>query len=417
MSEKLAIHGGAPVFEGSFPHWPIVDDADRAALIDAMDGGVWGLGGVRSKQFRDAWAKFTGAHYAITTSSGTTALICAMRGLGIGAGAEVIIPAYTFQATATAILQLNAIPVFADIEPGNFCLDASAVESAITDRTRAIMPVHVAGCPADMDALIAIAEKQHLPIIEDACQAHGAAWRGRGVGSIGAAGAFSFQSSKNLAAGEGGAVTTSDAAIAGVASASRNCGTPDAGLESAPLAGANYRMTEFQAALLLSQMRRLPEQIARREENAAVLDRELGDVPGIRPLIRDERVTVHAHHLYIFRYSTDVFAGASRAAFIRALQAEGIPCHGGYQPLYRASFLADALRGTNEGWRHFSDRMYEHLRLPVTESACSDAIWLTQRLLLSDRAQIQAIVDAVAKIHQHRSELAKEGQRTEDGGC
>ena len=398
---QLAVNGGRPVFVGEFPAWPVVDDADRAALTGVLDSGVWGIGGTQQGAFEKEWASFVGSRHAVLTSSGSTALMSALRACGVEPGDEVIIPAYTFQATATAVLYLGAVPIFADIEAGGLCLDPDAVEAAITSRTRVIMPVHVAGRPADMDRFTFLAEKHGLSLIEDACQAHGAAWRDRRVGSIGQAGAFSFQSTKNLCAGEGGIVTTSDPRVAGLANAVHNCGSAGAGLTAEPTVGTNYRMTEFQAALLRSQMRRLPDQIRVREANARTLDQELAKIPGMMPLSRDERITTHAHHLYVFRYDSRA-CGVPRRSFLRALNGEGIPCHGGYEPLYRAPFLSE---GLNAFPHARTGPRYPNLDLPVTETACHEAVWLTQRLLLSSPDRIQAIIDAVAKVYEYRGEL------------
>jgi len=384
----------------------VVEDTDREALLEVLNSGVWGIGGTKQAHFEENWSEFTHSRYTVTTSSGSTALVCALRALEIGPGDEVIIPAYTFQATASSILLTNAVPVFADVD-SSLCLSPAAAEAAITPRTRALMPVHVAGCPADMDGLKRVAEKHNLTLIEDACQAHGAAWRGQPVGSIGAAGAFSFQSSKNLPAGEGGAVTTSNPLTAARSAAVRNCGNALAGLETDALVGTNFRLTEFQAALLLSGLKRLPAEIALRERNAATLDEQLAKIEGILPLPRAEGVTTHAHHLYIFRYRREVFGGAPRSAFIRALQAEGIPCHGGYQPLYRAPFLSDAAHRTKTGFRDQDAGGYGDLYLPETELACTEAVWLTQRLLLGSDEQTGRIIEAVQKIRDQSRELLK----------
>ncbi len=394
MREKLAIEGGGPVRTDPFPSWPVFDHREEEALIEVVRSGQWGvLTGMKVKEFEARFAEFQAARYGICVVNGTAALEIAMRAAGIGPGDEVITTPYTFIATASAALLVGALPVFVDIDPETYLLDVTKVEEVIIERTKALVPVHIGGCPADMDAIMDIASRHGLQVIEDACQAWGAEWKGRRVGAIGHLGAFSFQASKNITAGEGGIIVTNDAPLADRCWSLHNVGRLKGGAwYEHEILGWNYRMTEWQGAVLLVQLERLPEQIARRSRNAAYLAGELGGIEGIRPLTIDERVTQHAWHLFIFRYEADRFGGLSRDAFIEALNAEGIPCSAGYRPLNRSRAILEA---TNT---------VAPTSCPVAERACyEEAVWLPQNVLLGTRQDMDQIVEAVAKIQRAKS--------------
>ncbi|MBI3911809.1 MAG: DegT/DnrJ/EryC1/StrS family aminotransferase [Armatimonadetes bacterium] len=399
---RLAIEGGTPIRSKPWPAWPVWDEGEIEALASVVRSGKWfGPSGTQVNAFAGRWAAYCGARYAAPCTNGTQALEIALRAAGVRVGDEVIIPPYTFIATASSVVQVNAVPVFADIDPDSYNLDPQAAEAAITGRTRAILVVHIGGCPADMDAFRALAERRGLVLLEDAAQAHGARWRGQHVGALGQAGTFSFQASKNLNAGEGGCVVTNDEDCYLAASSLINVGrVPGGQWYQHGLLSGNYRMTEWQAALLLAQLRRLDEQTARRNENALYLARQLAEIPGIAPLKRDERVTCHAYHLFIFRYDASAFRGLPRDEFLRALAAEGIPCSRGYHPLYRSdAFRVDAATHPFAGARD-----YRSLYLPVVERACDEeACWLTQSMLLAERQDMDDIVAAIRKIQATRS--------------
>jgi dTDP-4-amino-4,6-dideoxygalactose transaminase len=366
-------------------------------MAEVVRSGRWfSAGESRVKEFGDRFAKFHDARFGAPCTNGTQAIEVALRAVGVKAGDEVIVPPYTFIATASACVAVNAVPVFADIDPDTYNLDPSAAEAAITRRTTAVIAVHVAGCPADLDAFRELTARRGLRLVEDAAQAHAAAWRGRRVGAHGDAGTFSFQASKNLNAGEGGIILTDQPEVYERTWSLINVGRVREGgrYEHALLSG-NYRMTEWQGALLLSQMRRLEEQSRRRSESALYLARQLEEIPGIRPLKRDARVTCHAYHLFIFRYSAEEFGGLSRQEFLRALGAEGVPCSPGYTPLYRS----EAFRPDRATHPFAGERDYTAVRCPVAEHVCSEeAIWLTQPLLLGARSDVDDIVSAVRKI-------------------
>jgi dTDP-4-amino-4,6-dideoxygalactose transaminase len=387
---ELAINGGSPVRTKPFATWPVWDDSDIAALAEVVRSGNWGIGGDRGQRFEEEFAKFQHAQYCVAVANGTLALEIAVRAVGVEPGDEVIVPPYTFIATAGACLMVNTVPVFVDIEPDTYNLDPAEIEPAITDRTRAIIAVHIAGCPADMDGIMAIARKHNLKVIEDAAQAHAAEWRGRRVGAIGDIGTFSFQSSKNLNAGEGGACVTDSQELFQLCWSLKNVGRARGGeWYQHPLLGSNYRMTEFQAALLSNQLQRVPAQAQRRTENAAYLTQQLDQVDGIRPLRVDERVTSHAYHLYIFRYDACAFAGLPRADFIAALNAEGIGCSAGYVPLYKEQAFRNP--GVYSAAFKLASRKidYDQVCCPVCEKACAqEAAWLYQAWLIGDRRDI-----------------------------
>jgi dTDP-4-amino-4,6-dideoxygalactose transaminase len=397
LTSQLAIHGGAPVRQEPWPSWPEWDEADAQAVADVVRSGEWfSMSGTRVRAFGEAFAAYHSARFGAPCTNGTQALEIALRSVGVQAGDEVIVPPYTFIATASACVQVNAVPVFADIEPETYNLDPRAAEAAITEHTRAIIAVHIAGCPANLDAFQELAKRRGLRLIEDSAQAHGAEWRGRRVGAHGDAGTFSFQASKNLNAGEGGIVLTDQPEVYDRAWSLIHVGrVREGGWYQHELLSGNYRMTEFQAALLLSQMRRLEEQTRRRNDNALYLAQQLEEIPGIRPLARDERITCHAYHLFIFRYDSEPFGGLPRQEFLRALNAEGVPCSPGYTPLYREH----AFQPSPETHPFAGNRDYHAVRCPVAERACTEeGVWLTQPLLLGTHRDMDDIVASIRKI-------------------
>jgi len=261
----LAIDGGTPVRTQRFPAWPVWGQEERDSLLAALDSGVWGIGSPAIEQFEREFDALQGAKHCISVPNGTIAIEVAARAASVTYGDEVIVPPYTFVATASAILTVGGMPVFADIDPDTYQIDAACAERLITERTRAIVPVHIGGGPADMDAVMDVARRHNLMVIEDCAQAHLASWKGKGVGSIGDLGTFSFQSSKNITAGEGGAVTSDDDRLNDRAWSFHNVGRVREGAwYQHEVLGGNSRMGAWAAAVLLAQMRRAPEQLARR---------------------------------------------------------------------------------------------------------------------------------------------------------
>jgi len=409
MSE-LALLGGSPVVAEPLPQWPPHRELVAAAVQEVALSDHWGaVDGPRKLQLESRFAAFQDAAHGLAVSNGTVSLEIALRALGIGSGDEVIVPAYTFLATATTVLTVNALPVFVDVID-TACIDPAAVEAAITPRTRAIIAVHLGGQSADLTALTAIADRYGLALIEDAAQAHGAAWEGQGVGSRGAFGSFSFQASKNLTAGEGGFLTTNDADLADLAWSFHNCGRSRTGKwYEHDVLGGNHRMTEFQAATVLTLLDKLPEQVERREAAAAHLAAGLAEVGGLTPGARDPRATTHAFHIYQMTYDPGAFGGLSRARFVEALTAEGVECSGGYgvelnrQPVFaRANFDR---RATSYDPDQANVR-YAELDLPVTRRLCAEAVWFYQTMLLAPDSYLDRVLEAIAKVRAGAAVLA-----------
>jgi dTDP-4-amino-4,6-dideoxygalactose transaminase len=397
MKETLAIDGGSPVRQKAFPTWPIWDDNEEKQLLEVLHSGNWGiLTGSKVHAFERAFADYQQAKYGVCVVNGTAALEVAMRAIDITPGDEVITTPYTFIATINAALLVGAIPILVDVDPETFCIDVDQIEDAITPRTKAILPVHIAGHPADMDAILAIAEKHGLRVVEDACQSWGAEWRGRRVGALGDLGTFSFQASKNITAGEGGIIVTNDDRLEELVWSLHNVGRYKGGLWYEHVrTGWNYRMTEWQGAILLAQLERTDELARRRERNASYLTKKLKAIPGIHPLEVDPRVTRHGRHIFIFRYQSQAFGDLPREKFLKALQAEGIPCAPGYVPLNQSPALLDGLKRLQT----FLEDVPQPRSCPVAERLCTqEAVWLTQNMLLGDEQDMDDIVQAIAKI-------------------
>ncbi len=410
--QPLALMGGKPVRNQPFPSWPVFADNEERAWMDVLRKGKWcRTDGVYADRFEELWARTLGAKHCVAVANGTSALVTSLAALGVGPGDEVIVPPYTFVATINAVLMHHALPVFVDTDPETFQIDARRVESAITENTRCIMPVHLGGAAADLDAILAIAARHKIPVIEDACQAHLAEWRGKKLSTLAALGCFSFQASKNLNSGEGGAILTSSDELYEQCRSFQNNGRgqPGAGF-SYVRNGANLRMTEFQAALLLQQATRLDEQSRRREQNAAYLTELLREIPGIAPARMYEGCTRNAYHLYMFRYDSSQFAGLPRSKFIKALSAEGIPSSSGYSPLYREPFLKNTLQSRAYQAIYSPQRIstyLEQINCPANDRLCEAAVWLTQNMLLGPRSDMDQIAEAVRKIQKNAEALVQ----------
>ena len=392
------------------PIWPLVNAADETALIDVLRSGRWGrtAGGKRVTTFEASFARRMQARHCIATSSGTTALLTALGALNIGPGDEVILPAYTFVATFNSITASFALPIFADCAAATFQVDPKSVATALSPATRLILPVHIGGSPADLDALTELARSRHLPLIEAACQAPLAEWRGQPVGTQGLGGCFSFQASKNLTAGEGGAILTNDDAFADQC---YNYHTPGGG-RPAPSSGrgANYRLTEFQAALLTSQMARLESQAQTRDANAAHLTALLRQIPGITPAALTPGSTRSAWHLYMFRYEARAFSGLTRAKFIQALAKQGVAVSSGYARLNTSAHVL-ALAENPHYQRIYGKTALKHWlernACPVNDRLVEEALWLPQTKLLTDRAEMERIASVIADVQKRAGDLAR----------
>jgi dTDP-4-amino-4,6-dideoxygalactose transaminase len=401
MKKDLAINGGTKTIDKDFS-WPLFDESEINAVTDVVRSGKWGNPdcGDMVKEFEDEFAAFCGAKYALTCVNGSVALRLALIASGVKPGDEVIIPPYTFIATSTIVLEANCVPVFVDIDPDTYNLDPRKIEAAITNRTRAIIPVHFAGQACEMDEIMTIAKKHNLKVIEDACHGHGAEYKGKKLGSIGDAGCFSFQSSKNLTSGEGGMVITNDENLFDMMNSLRNVGRVKGGqwYEHHYL-GCNYRMTQLQVALLASQLKKLKEQTAKRHQNGTYLNSLLEKIDGIKPLERGKGETVHSYHIYIFKYDKSKFNNLAKAEFAKMLAAEGVPCFMGYpEPLYRQPLFQD---------KNFmcyaipEEVSYKKVTCPVTEKACyEEAVWILQHGMLGPKEDMEKFAEAILKIQR-----------------
>lgn len=409
-TDKLALLGGKPVRNTKFPSWPVIQDNDEKAWMEVLRKGRWNrLDGTCAAQFEQAWATQLGAKHCLATANGTSALFIALNALGIGPGDEVLVPPYTFVATVNAVLLQHALPVFVDTDPETFQMDARKIEAAITERTRCILPAHIGGSAADMDAILEIARKRKLPVIEDACQAHLGEWRNRKLSTLGELGCFSFQASKNLNSGEGGAIMTNDPDLLSRCQSFHNNGRGEAGAGFQYVRnGCNLRITEFQAALLLAQLTRLADQARTREQNAAYLTKHLAGVPGIVPARMYEGCTRNAYHLYMFRYDKANFSNLPRATFLKAMRAEGIPCSGGYTPLNKEPFLKHTLDSRAYRSLYSTKQIGDYEarnHCPVNDKVCEEAVWFTQTMLLGPREDMDQIIEAAGKIQKQSAGL------------
>jgi dTDP-4-amino-4,6-dideoxygalactose transaminase len=412
-AERPALLGGRPVRGAPFPSWPVIDGREEKALSDVLQSGKWfRLEGTTVSRFEEAYARLTGARHCIATANGTSALFAALAALDVSPGDEVVLQPYTFVATLNVIFLHYALPIFVDSDPETFQMDANKLEGALTERTAVVMPVHLGGNACDLDKVLEVAGRRKVPVLEDACQAHLGEWRGRKLGTLGAAGCFSFQASKNLNSGEGGAILTGDDALAERCWAFHDNSRARRGRPAPPLGGrgANLRLTEFQAGLLLAQMTRVEEQSKTREGNALYLTRQLREIPGILPARMYEGCTRNAYHLYMFRYRPEPFAGLPRARFLEALRAEGVPCGPGYTPMNREKYVAATL--ASRAYRRIYPKEVlagwaERNRCPANDRLCGEAVWLTQTMLLGARQDMDDIAAAVRKIQASAADLAK----------
>lgn len=410
-----AVLGGQKIRTKGWPGWPIWDVAtDEEPVVKVLRSGVWSRAAVVS-EFEKKWAETIGSKRCLAVVNGTNALIAAMVQLGIGGGDEVLVPPYTFIATVIAILQTGAMPVFVDTDPDTFQIDHNKIEEKITPRTRAILPVHILGFPADMIKIMAIAKKHNLLVVEDACQAWLAEIDHKKVGTFGNAGCFSFQNSKNIPIGEGGAIVSDDEEFMDRCYSYHNYGDPygsiiGAAASETVMAGTKIRMTEYQAEIGLVQLKRLEAQTTLRNNNAEYLRSQIKSIPGIIPYKYNDRVTRAAFHLFPFRYRKEEFAGLSRGEFLKALDAEGIPCSGGYTPLNKMPYLKNVMNTKNFMLMYPKEMLdygkyMERNQCPQNDRLCEEAVWFTQNLLLGDKSDMDDIARAIERIQRNASKI------------
>jgi dTDP-4-amino-4,6-dideoxygalactose transaminase len=418
-SEALvpALLGGTPVRTRPFPAWPVWGEADEKAVVPVLRSGVWS----RSRLVTEAEKKFArlmGTEYCLLTTNGTSALVTALHALGVGAGDEVITTPYTFVATIHAVLLNNALPVFADVDPDTWQIDARKIAAKVTKRSAAILPVHIIGGVCDMDGVNAVARKHGLKVVEDACEAHLAEWKHRKVGTLGDLGCFSLQNGKALTCGEGGAIVGNDERTMDLCYAFHNLGRPhgksmphDRG--GHPVLGSKCRMAEYQASILMTQMERVEEQMRRRNENADYLSARLAEIPGIVPRREHPDATRTSYYYYGFRYKRERFDGLPRDRFLAALGAEGIPASKGLgviegNPMPRegvleSTFASKTFRRIYPGLG--IERYREENSCLECDRLCEETVGFHQRLLLGARSDMDDIYSAVLKIHENRQKL------------
>jgi len=401
--------GGRAVRTEDYPSWPVWDDSERALLSGTLEAGGWWQGdGERAQTFANDFAAYHSARFGLAMTNGTHTIEAALAACDVGEGDEVIVPGMTFVASASAVLAVNATPVLVDVDAETLCIDPAAAEAAVTDRTRTIVAVHVAGAAADLDALTGLCHRHRLHLIEDCAHAHGTFWRGRGAGSWGSFGSFSMQRSKLMTAGEGGVLIANDPELRDRAWAYADCGrVKDGWWYHHPTYGSNMRMTEWQGAILSAQLQRFPGQNATRNANAVALGEALAQIDGLRPQRRDERMDSQGNYCYVFHYDPAAFADLPLHRFEEALGAEGIPVGVSYPSLNELALFRD---------RNFGPRLrgsaptidYSQVHLPIAEHAARSTVWLEHRLLLADREAVLDVARAAAKIQHHARRIVEE---------
>jgi dTDP-4-amino-4,6-dideoxygalactose transaminase len=410
---KLAILGGEPTRTKPYPEWPVHDDRDIEAATRVIKSGNWGgypYPGPETRRLMKMFTEMQGGGFPVAVANGTVTMEVALRASDIGWGDEVIVPAYTFQATAAAPMAAGAIPVIVDVDPETYCIDPAAVRAAITEKTRAIIPVHLGAQMADMDAIMEIAEEYDLVVIEDCAHAHGAKWRGEGAGTIGHFGSFSLQSSKILTSGEGGILLCRTKELAAKAAGIANCGRshdPETMQETGDqfVFGANYRMGELACALAAVGVERFPEQAKQREEMLGYMEESLSEVPGIRLLKRDERHTTRSFYRFIFALDPEVF-GAENKEVCAALYSEGIPCWVGYEAMHNYTLFQPQLSKMAVPSAFPEYFNFEEMELPESSRACEhEAVWLDEAIFRTGPEGVDDAINALKKVQENAADL------------
>jgi dTDP-4-amino-4,6-dideoxygalactose transaminase len=406
---ELAIRGGAAVRPQGYPPWPVWDERDVLAVAGVVRSGNWGgfpEPGRNAAGFEARFSAYQGAKHGVLMANGTITMEVALKALGIGWGDEVIVPALTFAATAYAPMAAGALPIIVDVTPGTWTVDPEQVEASVSPRTRAIMPVHLGHQMADMDAITRIAARHRLAVVEDCAHAPGQQWQGKGAGCIGDFGSFSHQSSKILTAGEGGTLLTNDERLARLAHSIIDCGRAKDPEEKEFTFGANYRLGELQAALLLTQMDRFEEQRKEREVAAGHFEELAPGVEGIRIMAHDPRITRWSFYNYIFAIDPDAFAGATNGTVAAALEAEGIPAEVQYPPMNRYDLFDPSRSRLPVAVEHASVLDPSKMRFPVAEAAgLRQSIYLMENTFRAGREGVEDVVEALAKVQKHADEL------------
>jgi dTDP-4-amino-4,6-dideoxygalactose transaminase len=407
---QLAILGGDPIRRKPFAPWPQYQATDIERITKTVESRHWGgfpYPTPLATEFCQAFSDMHGVKYTLPVVNGTVSLTVSLQAVGVGFGDEVIVPAYTWDGTATAVLAMGAVPVFADVDPDTYCLDVESVRRAITPRTKAVIPVHLAMRFTDMDALMALAREHGLKVIEDCAHAHGGAWKGQGAGAMGDIGSFSLQESKLMTAGEGGLLTTNSLEWYEALQTVINCGRASLTDEfGRRMIGLNYRMTDLQIALLVGQLEMLPELREKRARRAALLTSLLDGIPSVRTLPAQPEITQPTIYTYVFQYRPQPGSPAPhRDLFVAALAAEGVPCDGRF---YEAVYKSDLFYATPGNCAQLKSG-YDSVCCPVSERAAyEESVWLFQFCLIGEDDDVRDVVRAVEKVSAHLEDLAKQ---------
>lgn len=407
----LAISGGKKVLpKGIKITWPEIDDTDEQALLKVFRSGNWWRGGVPEEQakgpcgkFERAFAKYQGAPYGLCVTNGTTAVECALWAAGVKPGDEVIVPALSFVVSASAALPMGAVPVFADCDPNTLQMDAAAIESLISPRTAAVIVVHFGGYPANLDKIMPVVRKHKLALIEDCAHAQGSQWRGKGCGSYGDFGTFSFQQSKGLTCGEGGIVLARSLDRWRRAYRYHMLGRrEDQGFYDFYDISSNLRMTDLQGALLNTQFAKMKKQLRTKMANHKALARRLREIGGLEPLPEDKRITRRGFYWFVMKYDAEAFGGLPRERFLQAMAAEGITLGRAYGTPIPHYPLFQNIKMPGK----YPNAQYTKTRCPNAERAAYEEIaTLSHQFLLADRSELMKVADAVAKVKENVDEL------------
>jgi len=408
---QLAFRGGKPITKNLLQKSELNfrQDLERKYLLNAYDSGTWddwtGMDSMAAR-FETEWANFNNSKFCALLTNGTHTLQVALETLDIGVGDEVIVPGLTWQATASAVCDVNAVPIIVDIDPETLCIDPRKIEIAITPNTRAIIPVHLYHRMADMDAIMRIAKKHNLYVIEDCAHTHGSTWAGKAAGTISDFGSYSFQRSKLINAGEGGALLMQNEDYYWKVVSQRSCGREMK--EGIKTHSGNYRMTSLQAAILLGQLEAHRANAPIMDRNGLALDKAIADAPGVKPLRRDSQISRQCSYAFIFLFEPEAFDGLDVKTFRKALSAElGIPFDTTYTPLDHSEVYYPQTKK-----RHHLSESYQKAinpsrwELPVANDIWANRAVLTQWKIFGcppDRAAL--VTDAIVKIYENRSRL------------
>lgn len=392
----LAINGGKAYRRKPFPKWPKSDEREATLINEVLESGNWWrVTGEKVKKFEKYFSKFQNTEYCLGVTSGTHAIELSLASLGIGKGDEVVLPAFTYISTGSAVVCSNATPVLVDVDEETFCISPDAFEAAITAKTKAVIAVHMAGNACDMERICEIANKYGIKVIEDSAHGHGGEYKGRRLGSIGNVGIFSFQNGKLMTCGEGGVIVTNDNVIYENAYLRHGVGRPlnDSGYNHNVL-GSTSRMSEFHAAILLAQMERVDDMNKLREKNAVYLDRLLSDIDGVIPQKRSKGTTIFTHYMYMFYFDSSKFNGMTRNEFVEVLRAEGIPANIAFP------VVSDTKLFREQNFDRRIDNYKCNADLSFARKIANEVICMPHCVLEGDESDLEDIRGAILKIQK-----------------